>query len=304
MIDVLMMKRPYRIWLCISFAVTTVCAQTAVKQKEPGDVSTHKNLAYVSDGHERQKLDLYIPGGEGPFPVLVWIHGGAWRAGSKNQPRGLEWLDRGVAVASLNYRLSQHAVFPAQIEDCKSAIRWLRAHAGEYRLDTDRLIARGASAGGHLVALLGVTGDLRDFDVGGYLGQSSSVTAVIDEFGPTDFLQMDAMDGDIGRMDHDAHDSPESQLIGGPIREHPEKVKKANPITYVSKEDAPFLIIHGDQDPLVAHGQSVILHNALKNAGVPSSLYTVQGGKHGWFKDPQVSLRIEGFLIEYLELSH
>jgi acetyl esterase/lipase len=266
--------------------------------------SIHKDLAYVTDGHERQKLDLYIPEGEGPFPVLVWIHGGAWRAGSKKNARGLESLDRGVAVASLNYRLSQHAIFPAQIEDCKSAIRWLRAHADKYQLDTDRLVVRGASAGGHLVALLGVTGNVRTFDEGENLDQSSSVTAAIDEFGPTDFLQMDAMDGEIGKMDHNAKDSPESQLIGGPIQEHPDKVKLANPLTYVSEGDAPFLIIHGDQDPLVAHGQSVILHDALKSAGVPSVLYTVQGGKHGWFKDPQVGQRIAKFLVKYLDLSH
>lgn len=301
---VFMMKRLFQLWICFSFAVANLSAQVVVKQKGDVDVSTHKNLAYVINGHERQKLDLYVPEGEGAFPVLVWIHGGAWRAGSKNRPRGLEWLEQGVAVASLNYRLSQHEKFPAQIEDCKSAVRWLRANAKKFQLDPKRFVVWGASAGGHLAALLGVTGDTRAFDVGENLDQSSAVTAVIDEYGPTDFLQMDAMDGDIGRMDHNSEDSPESQLIGGPIQEHPEKVKIANPITYVTQGDAPFLIIHGDQDPLVAHGQSVILQDALKNAGVSSVLYTVKGGKHGWFKDLQVSQRIKGFLVDHFGLSH
>ena len=183
-------------------------------------------------------------------------------------------------------------------------MRWLRAHAQTYHLDADRFLAWGASAGGHLVALLGVTGDTRSFDVGDHLQQSSAVLAVVDEYGPTDFLQMDAMDGDSGRIVHDSADSPESQLIGGPIQEHPEKVQSANPLTYVSKNDASFLIIHGDRDPLVAHGQSVILHDALQHAGVEAKLYTVKGGKHGWFKDPQVTKNIHDFIMKHLGLEN
>ena len=296
--------RSYRLFCLITLLLVFRLDLQAEQTEPKPEKKIYKDISYVSGGHERQKLDLYIPKGRGPFPLLVWVHGGAWRAGSKERPRGLEWLDRGVALASLNYRLSHQATFPAQIEDCKSAIRWLRAHAEKYELDSDRVIAWGASAGGHLVALLGVTGDIRSFDVGGNLDQSSSVTAVIDEYGPTDFLQMDAMDGQIGRIHHNAEDSPESQLIGGPIQEHPERVKSANPITYVTEKDAPFLIIHGDEDPLVAHGQSVILLEALNHAGVLASFYTVKGGKHGWFKDLQVSQRIEGFLVEHFGLSH
>lgn len=274
----------------------------AAERQLPGASTIHRDLAYVTEGHERQKLDLYIPTGDGPFPLLVWIHGGAWLGGSKNNPPGLDVLKRNVAIASINYRLSQHAVFPAQIEDCKSAIRWLRAHANEYELDPTRLVVWGASAGGHLVAMLGTTGNVDKFDVGEHLDQSSAVTAVIDEYGPTDFLQMDAMDGEIGRMDHDAADSPESKLVGGPIQENKHKVKNANPITYVSKDDPPFLIVHGDKDPLVAHGQSVILFEALKSAKVVAELYTVNGGGHGGFKDPEVPGKIKTFIAEHLRL--
>ena len=287
--------------LCV-FQCALRADSSETEREETIGETVYKDLSYVSDGHSRQKLDLYLPDGKGPFPVLVWIHGGAWRTGSKDRARGLNWLNRGVALASVNYRLSQHATFPAQIEDCKSALRWLRAHALAYNLDTDRFLAWGASAGGHLVALLGVTEDTRTFDVGDHLQQSSAVRAVVDEYGPTDFLQMDAMDGDSGRIVHNSADSPESQLIGGPIQEHPEKVQSANPLTYVSKNSAAFLIIHGDQDPLVAHEQSEILHNALQDAGVEATLYTVKGGKHGWFKDPQVKKQMNDFIVKHLRL--
>ena len=305
--NALHMKTNLHFWAFMVLGVFPCALRADVPETEHGEPieeTVYKELAYVSDGHARQKLDLYLPEGKGPFPVLVWIHGGAWRAGSKDRARGLDWLNRGVAVASVNYRLSQHATFPAQIEDCKSALRWLRAHAQTYHLDADRFLAWGASAGGHLVALLGVTGDTRSFDVGDHLHQSSAVLAVVDEYGPTDFLQMDAMDGDSGRIAHDSADSPESQLIGGPIQEHPEKVQSANPLTYVSKNDASFLIIHGDRDPLVAHGQSVILHDALQHAGVEAKLYTVKGGKHGWFKDPQVTKNIHAFIMKHLGLEN
>jgi len=294
------MNTPRRIMtqrLLVVLMLLTILSVPALKAQT---WTHHADIPYVPDGHERQKLDLYVPNGEGPFPLLVWIHGGAWRAGSKDRPRGKEWLDKGIALASINYRLSQHAIFPAQIQDCKAAIRWLRAHTDEYRLNTDRLVVWGASAGGHLVALLGTTGDTRQFDVGDHLEQSSAVSAVIDWFGPTDFNQMDTMDGDIGTMHHDAPGSPESRLVGGPIQENPDKVQKANPITHVTKKDAPFLIVHGDKDPLVAHGQSAILHKALLDAEVPVIFHTVTGGKHGGFRDPEVARLGSDFIRKHL----
>ena len=266
-----------------------------------GPAPTLKDASYVVNGHERQKLDLHVPAGEGPFPVIFWVHGGAWRTGSKDNPPALRYLEKGYAVASINYRFSQHAVFPAQLEDCKAAIRWLRAHAAQYRLDPKRFAAWGASAGGHLVALLGATGDTKQFDVGEHLDQSSAVQAVVDWFGPTDFLQMNLQAGKQGTLDHDAADSPESCLIGGPIRNHPDKVLRASPLHFVSPGDAPYLIMHGDKDPLVAHGQSGLLEAALKEANVPVQFYTVKGAGHGGFKDPHVDELMEEFFAQHLK---
>lgn len=151
-----------------------------------GAVTILRDLPYVPAGHERQKLDLYLPTPtNGPLPVIIWIHGGAWRAGSKEQCRAARFSQRGYAVASLNYRLSQHAVFPAQIEDCQAAVRWLRANAAKCRLDPERFGAWGSSAGGHLVALLGTAGDAQAFERGPHPAISSRVQAVVDFFGPT-----------------------------------------------------------------------------------------------------------------------
>lgn len=286
----------------LKFAGVLILA-VGIVQLEAADrpAPTLRDVSYVTNGHERQKLDLYLPVGDGPFPVIVWVHGGAWLEGNKSNPPAARFVQDGYAVASINYRLSQHAIFPAQIEDCKAAVRWLRAHAGEYRLDPQRFAAWGESAGGHLVALLGATGDIRDFDVGENLEQSSAVQAVVDWYGPTDFLQMNPQAGKLGAMDHDAPDSPESKLIGGPIRDNPDKVLRASPIHYVTYKDPPFLIMHGDKDPLVPHGQSEILEAALKDANVPVQLYTVKGAGHGGFKDPKVNELLEAFFAKYLK---
>lgn len=266
----------------------------------PEGATAYRDLAYVSGGHARQKLDLYLPKDGKDLPLIVNIHGGAFRAGSKEMGVPLEYLSRGYAVASINYRLSQHAIFPAQIEDCKAAVRWLRAHASEYRLDPNHFAVWGSSAGGHLAAMLGTTGDAKEFEVGENLAESSRVQAVVDYFGPTDFLQMDAHRLPDG-MTHDTPDSPESQLIGGAIQENKEKVAKANPITYVTKSSPPFLICHGDSDPLVPHHQSELLAAALQKAGVPVTFYTVKGGGHGGFKDPNVPKLTDEFLATMLQ---
>jgi acetyl esterase/lipase len=170
-------------------------------------------------------------------------------------------------------------------------------------LNPSRFAAWGTSAGGHLVALLGVTGDTKQFDVGEHLDQSSAVQAVADWFGPTDFLRMNQQAGDLGAMDHETPDSPESQLIGGPIREHPDKVRRASPLPYVSGGDAPFLIVHGDKDPLVAHAQSGLLQAELQRAGVSVEFYTVKGAGHGKFTDPQVDALLDTFLARHLKPS-
>jgi len=165
-----------------------------------------------------------------------------------------------------------------------------------------RFASWGESAGGHLAAMLGTVGHERNFEVGEHLDQSSRVQAVLDFFGPTDFLQMDAQRLPDGQI-HDVPDSPESQLVGGPIQERPAEVARANPVTYVTPEAPPFLIVHGDRDPLVPYGQSVLLVDALEAAGVPVTFYTVVGAGHGGFDDPQIKSLVHTFLATHLMYS-
>ena len=292
--------------IAITLVLILFCLATAVVLAQrrgpnvPENITVHRDVPYVTDGHERQKLDLYVPDEGENLPLIIWVHGGAWRGGNKERYAPMEYLKSGYAGASINYRLSQHAIFPAQIEDVKAAVRWLRANAETYRLDPNRFAAWGASAGGHLVAMLGTTGDIKEFEVGENLEVSSRVQAVVDYFGPTDFLQMDAQRLPDGLV-HDAPDSPESKLVGGPIQEYKDRVARANPITYVSKDDPPILIIHGDRDKLVPYQQSVLLKDALEKVGVPVTLYNVVGEGHGGFKDPKVPELTKAFLEKHLK---
>ncbi|MFZ5830867.1 MAG: alpha/beta hydrolase fold domain-containing protein [Planctomycetota bacterium] len=302
--------------VCIMLAASTAFASEAPERRRaargavpsariPEGVVAHRDLAYVDRGHARQKLDLYLPEkADSPLPLIIWIHGGGWAAGSKDncQPLRQGYIERGYAVASIGYRLSGDAIFPAQIEDCKAAIRWLRAHAAQYHLDPDRFGVWGSSAGGHLVALLGTSGDVKEFDVGSNLDQSSRVQAVCDYFGPTDLLQMDAHALPSARLKHDPVGSPESRLIGGAIQENKDKVRRANPITYVSNDDPQFLIVHGDQDPTVPHHQSQLLFQALKKAGVSVRFHTIHGAGHGQgFGGREIEEMVNGFFDRSLK---
>ena len=226
----------------------------------------------------------------------------AWFAGTKDQAPGIRFSGQGYAVASIDYRLS--GPFPAQIEDGKAAVRWLRANAAKYNLDPQRFAAWGSSAGGHLVALLGFSGGVKELEGStGNLDQSSRIQAVLDFFGPTDLLQMDAQAAlnaaVVSRIKHDDPRSPESRFIGGPIQENREKAVRANPITYVTRDDPPFLIMHGDQDPLVPLAQSRILYEALQRAGVPATFHAVNGAGHG-FGGPEIDRMAGEFLDQNL----
>jgi acetyl esterase/lipase len=259
-----------------------------------------RDVEYGTGGGRPLKLHLVKPKSpaQEPMPVVVYIHGGAWRSG--NRDGGVRPLSRlaarGYFGASIEYRLSSEAKFPAQIEDCKAAIRFLRSRAKEYGIDPDRIGVWGPSAGGHLVALLGTSGDVKELEgKGGSAEFSSRVQAVVDWFGPTDFLKMGK-----NKIDHDAANSPESLLVGGPIQENKEKVAAANPITYVSKDDPPFLVIHGDKDDLVPLSQSELLHAALEKAGVPSKLHVVPGAGHG-FGGRELEAMVDEFLDRHLK---
>lgn len=277
------MSRVKSVIIVAVFACSLLAARgQAPAPKAPADTRVLRDLEYSHVGDKRLMLDLYLPeNAAGPLPVIVGIHGGGWAAGSRAGGQS-SWLARhGYAVAVISYRLSGEAIFPAQIEDCKASVRWLRANAKKFNLDPDHIGATGHSAGGHLTSLLAATGDVKEFDKGDNLEFSSRIQAACPLSGPTDFLQMDAHAPKEAKLKHDAPMSPEARLIGGPIQQNKEKVAKANPITYVSKETPPFLIIHGDQDPVVPANQAELLHEALRKAGVVTKLHLVQGAGHG-----------------------
>ena len=272
----------------------------------PPGIRTEKNLTFATVGAQDLRLDLFLPDKQdGKLPIVVWIFGGAFRQNNRlQQEGGAAWLaTKGYAVAAIEYRVSSEALFPAQIEDCKAAVRWLRANAAKYGLDSARVGAWGESSGGHLASMLGVTGGVKDLEGGsGNLDQASRVVAVVDFFGPTDFLQMDKA-ALPGGMKHDPPDSPELLVIGGPIQENREKVARANPITYVTKDCPPFLIVHGDRDPLVPCNQSELLFEALKKAGVNASFYKIVSAGHGGpqFHTPVTQAMVLAFFDEHLK---
>jgi acetyl esterase/lipase len=249
----------------------------------PPGTRVERDLAYGPLG-ERNTLDLYLPEkADGPLPLVIWVHGGAWRGGSKaNGGPAIRLLQHGYAVASINYRLSQHALFPAQLNDCKAAVRYLRANAKKFGLDAEHFGCWGPSAGGHLVALLGTAGGAAELEGDGPIqGVSSRVQAVCDWYGPSDFAKVveQAIPGT--KIDRTSPNCPEALLIGGKIADNPDKVKRANPITYIGKDCPPFLIMHGEQDDVVPVGQSRILHEALKAAGCDSTFVSIPDARHG-----------------------
>lgn len=290
--------------ICLGVALAQ---QPRVPVPAPPGVKVERDLVYARAGDKDLLLDLYRPEGEARnLPVVVWVYGGAFRAGSKDdrQTAGATWLaQHGYAVAAFNYRLSQVAKFPAQTHDTKAAIRWLRANAAKYGLDAGHIAAWGASAGGHLSAMLGTSGGVAELEGDSEVQKDSSrVQAVVDFFGPTDFLQMDAK-ALPGGQKHDAADSPESQLIGGPIQENKEKASLANPVRYVTPDDPPFLILHGERDPLVPVNQSELLYEALKKAGVDVTFHKIVGAGHGGpqFSTPVVRAMVLAFLDQHLK---
>jgi len=277
-------------------------AQRPGRPMLPAGVKVLRDVEYAKVDGKSMALDLYLPDrpAGARLPLVIWVHGGAWRAGSKDGTPAVALLRDGFAVASISYRLSQAAKFPAQINDCKGAVRFLRANAAKYNLDPNAFGAWGSSAGGHLVALMGTAGDANELegDVGGNVGVSSRVQAVCDFFGPTDFM---AMKGLPSTIQHMSADSPESQLLGAPVAENPDRAKQASPVTYVTKDDPPFLICHGDKDMTVPLNQSELLNDALTKAGVTSELYVVKGAGHGQFRDPAVGEKVRAFFIKTLK---
>jgi acetyl esterase/lipase len=232
------------------------------------------NVPYVSGGGPQQQLDLYVPTEHKNEPLIVFVHGGGWEHGDKMgdslNPNNLQLLWDGYAMASINYRLAAPAaVWPAQIQDCKAALRWLRAHAQQYGYDPNRIGVIGESAGGHLVAMLGATSGDKTFDVGENLGESSDVACVVNLFGINDFtLPMPALVTNV------------KALLGGPATERPELARSASPINYVHTNEPPMLVVHGTADRLVPYLQAEVLVEAMEKAGAPFYFHTVVGGGH------------------------
>ncbi len=270
----------------------------------PEGTEVSQDIYYIKDGHDRQTLDVYVPAeAEGKLPLVIWIHGGGWRNGDKRSCPALYLLKEGYVVASINYRLSQDAVFPAQIQDCKAAIRYLKSHADQFHIDPNRVGVWGSSAGGHLVALVGTSGDVTDLEhpQSPKSEFTSTVQAVCDYYGPTDFVNMDKHATIKRPVMPDSAESPESKLLGGPIQENLEKAKAASPITYVTKNDPPFLIVHGDSDPLVPVSQSKVLQEKLTTTGVESELVIIEGGGHGPFKSSEMQEKVKHFFDKHLK---
>jgi len=286
---------------CILLAVWFV-AGTSSGRSQAVDTE-FRNVEYARVGEVSLLLDLFIPlDGTGPYPVVVWLHGGGWYSGDKegNPPRFLTGY--GYAEAAINYRLSGVATFPAQIHDCKSAVRWLRAHAGEYNLDPDHIGVWGGSAGGHLAALMGTSAGVSELEgeVGGNLEHSSRVQAIVDWAGPTDFLREAEQALPCSTKDFDSPTSPESRLVGCAIRTCPEKTRAASPLTYVSSDDAPFVLIHGAADCTVPPAQSQLLFDSLSASDVEATLHFLPGVGHDGSGFTRLNPSVVAFLDRHL----
>lgn len=244
------------------------------------------DLPVTFPGNVQRTYDLIVPDGDpATIPLLVWIHGGGWCGGEKRIYNEFERFSyRGFAVLSIDYRFSQDAPFPAQLIDCKSAIRWARAHATKYGYNATRIIVGGSSAGGHLAALLGVTNDTRKYDQGDNLEYRSDVQGVVDFFGPADLSSglMPNLEKELNAL-----------LLQDPIL-----IQQASPVSLISGDEPPFLILHGTSDPTVPVEQSRVLFKLLRDAGVDVSYCEVPGGEHG-FDTIETYQSLTGFLLKH-----
>lgn len=259
------------------------------------DTRVIENIEYVANGSNRQKLDLYLPANsKSPVPVVLWIHGGGWSAGSKAKPAAVRLTERGYAVASIGYRLSDEAIFPAQAHDVNAALRWIRANDAKYNIDGTRVAVWGASAGGQLALLLGVGNNVAELE--GTVEESAKdklpVRCVIDYFGTVEFRKPKDFPLNNNRI----------KYLGGKSEDKPQLAALATPITHVTPDDAPVLIVHGDADKTVTISHSKALEESLKAAGVTVKFITVPGAGHGGdkFHTPEVNAEVDAFLAKYL----
>lgn len=294
--------------LLLCFLATSIASAELTDQQkkvqaiaETNQVELHLDQPYAENDNSKQRVDLYLPrkrNSEKPLPVVALIHGGGWVNGDRigYSSQAIQLARTGdFACVAVGYRLTKEASWPAQVHDCKAAIRWIRAHAKEYNLDPDRIAAWGSSAGGHLSSLLGTSGDVREIegDLGSNDQHSSRIQAVVNLCGPEDFRQA-LMFTPEGKPIF--KDDAVSGLLGGSAEDKPQNAAAASPLTYVSGDDAPFITFHGTQDKRVAFLHAESIYAALKKAGVESHLIPITGGGHGSVSHPDVKARGEIFL--------
>ena len=266
-----------------------------------GQSSQYTDLTYAVAGDRTLRVDLYMPEADNP-PLIVWVHGGAWHSGSKeNPPLGL--LEHGYALASIDYRLSNEAPFPAQMHDIKASIRFLRAHADRYGYQSDAIYLWGSSAGGHLVALAGVTNgvEVLEGDLGEHIDQTSDIQGVINYFGPTNFLTILSQSTPHGLS---VRAPALALLLGKPLDQAEDLARLASPVFHVGAGDPPMMIVHGDQDVQVPVNQSLELYAAYQKEGLRSTLEILPGAGHGGpdYFQPAFIEKVATFLNEISKL--
>ncbi len=294
-------------WFKLALLLSFIFSIKAIAQPTP----TFQGVDYVGNGSIHQRMDIYIPPGlNAPAPVIMFIHGGGWAGGGKGAPNVPYFepsYNAGFICVDINYRLSSINIWPAQIEDCKAAVRFLRANAVTYGIDKCRFGVMGSSAGGHLSAMMGTSANVAALE-GAYLGnatESSEIQAVVDLFGPTNFALMDgnysASCGSTG-MVHDSN-SFETNLLGiTSLSGNSAIVQTANPITYITANDAKFWIMHGSNDCSVPTNQSVILKDALTTAGVTNTYSVAPNQGHGgpYYLNPARGQLYRDFFLTHL----
>jgi acetyl esterase/lipase len=266
--------------------------------RAPDNVEIRRDVVYGKGGPRDRKLDLFLPkGGDGLRPAVVFIHGGGWQGGNRGafQRQAAYLAGKGYVGACIEYRLSGEATFPAAVEDCKCAVRWLRANAKELRVDPERIAAAGGSAGGHLASLVGVSGAVKELEgSGGHADQSSAVALVVAFNGVFD-MESAGRGGAAG--------GPVGRFLGGTIAEKPKEYKLASPMAHVGKGSPPHLFLHGTADTTVPIDQSRKMMKALKDSGVKAEIYEADGAGHGFFNRPPhyepTLRRMEAFLDEH-----
>lgn len=293
--------------VCILVISTCVKAQIPEKIKGifPEGTIMHNNLAYAGDTLKGHKLDIYLPQNvKGNLPLVVWIHGGAWKLNDKFADMGYmrntvsSFIEQGYAFASIDYRYSTDAIFPAQIQDCNQAISWLYANAEKYHIDKHRIALVGFSAGGHLASLLALSNnnDVKQFSARGK-NVPFKIKAVIDFYGPSNFLAL------IPKVEINDPTDAVTSLLGATILERPDLATMASPTTYVDPNDPPFLIFHGEKDESVPYTQSVLLNSYLRKVNVKSELTVVPNAPHygEMFDVESYRTKISSFLKTHLK---